>query len=262
MRRRNLRSLAWVSTLVLLPSIAFEIEAADTAEPFEVGASDVEFYLGAGGIGPGRYEKKLLGSVLLGFGLLDRLSAHLAASLEAYEHLADGIATLSTGLFGTPLDTDHLDLDFFIELSSAVHGSTEHQLYPAIELNFDVAPNMQRFGVYLRSGLPVYGRDIASDGGEATEYEVAFHNETTIGAYYTIAPRHQLLIEFNVAFRPKPAEDEASIEVGGAALGYNVVLHDAIEMINLIAFDIPQNAPSFSMGVMTGFIATLPSSAK
>ena len=44
----------------------------------------------------------------------------------------------------------------------------------------------------------------------------------------------------------------------GISLGYNVVVHDAIELVNQVYFDIPGDDEAFSFGVMVGFIASPP----
>ncbi len=48
--------------------------------------------------------------------------------------------------------------------------------------------------------------------------------------------------------------------MGGLALGYNVTLSESIELINQLYLDIPQRDDPVAVGLMIGFIATLPSS--
>lgn len=234
--------------------------AADTVEPFGIGASDVELYLGVEGIGLDRYEKTLFGDILLGYGLLERLSAYLGTTLEANEAFGDGAATIYGGIYGTPVDLPHFDLDLFLSISGGGPGLSELRLTPAVELNGDVDPDMRSFGVFLRVGSSVFGRDVTPLGDEASPtFKTAVDIWTTVGTCFTIRDRHQLILEVDMTFRPAPSVEERSVEVGGMAVGYNVILHDAIEMITQISFDIPQSGESFSVGLFTGMIVTLPS---
>jgi len=110
--------------------------------------------------------------------------------------------------------------------------------------------------VYVRVGLPLSGRPKED---EPTEHMFAAAVETTIGTYLTIREHHQLLIEYDMFFQTLPAEEEKTVEVGGFALGWNVVVNDAIELINQVYFDVPQYGEPLAAGLMVGFIATLPS---
>ena len=87
--------------------------------------------------------------------------------------------------------------------------------------------------------------------------ELTVRAEGTIGAYATLAQRHQLLVEYDMAWLPDHLAGEAAMAVGGVALGYNVSVADELELINQVAPDVPQAPDSLSASVMTGFIATL-----
>ncbi len=249
------------TTLAILLDVAFEAGAADTTEPFDLGPSDFEFYIGADGVNaPKKRETTLYSSLVLGYGLLDRVSSHLAVIQEADAYLSNGSTTLCTGLFGTPVDTRHFDLDLYFEISSSAPDFTRIQVYPAMELTLDLSPEMRSVGVYLRSALPFYGlEESTTDAAPKMEYSIGFHNETTLGAYVTVAERHQILLEFDMAFRPRPLDGERSVEVGGAALGYNALVHDCVELITQFSLDIPQQGEVISPGFLMGLIATLPS---
>ncbi len=54
--------------------------------------------------------------------------------------------------------------------------------------------------------------------------------------------------------------DEKITDVGGLALGYNVTLSKSIELINQLCLDLPQQNEPVAVGLMIGFIATLPTS--
>ncbi|NOZ01560.1 MAG: hypothetical protein GXP54_06690 [Deltaproteobacteria bacterium] len=246
-------------SLLLLPGA---VMAADTVETWDVGATDVDFYLGYDGIGLRRPDRTVFGDMMLGYGILDRFSAYLGMTLQGTDAFTDGTASLYLGIYGTPVDTDHFDLDLFLDVSTGGDGLKEFQVSPSLEMNFDLDPDLRTWGMYLRVGFPVYGRTVFPPGKPNTpEHEVAFHIETTAGTYWTVAEGHQLLLEYDMGLHPLPSDEVYGVNVGGVALGYNVcVVEDcALELINQVYFDIPQAGENFSVGIMMGFIATLPS---
>jgi hypothetical protein len=233
-----------------------EVSAADTMETFDVGATDVEFYTGVDGLGLPSDERIAFGDMMLGYGLVERLSAYFGTTLEGSGAFTDGCSTHYMGLFGTPFDTNHLDLDLQLDMAS---GGPEQRLEirPALELNVDADPEMRTWGLYLRTPLPVYGRKFQTGEQHAT-----FHLESTLGAYVHLADGHQLLMEYDMAFHPDPQDGERRTDVGGAAFGYNVTVSDEIELINQVFVDIPQAGEKVSVSLMAGLIATLPSAAR
>jgi hypothetical protein len=248
-------ALAAVLTGVLCAAGAGTAHAADTVETWDVGATDVDFYLGFDGISAD--EGSSFGDIMLGYGILDGFSAYLGTTLEGNEHLAEGSSTLYFGIFGTALNTDHFDLDVFLRVAS---GGDELQLAPALELNWDLDPEMRTWGTYLRARVPLYGHEVPSPGPSLTmEQDATYHVETCVGAYRTLGESHQVLVEYNVDFHPASHEDVRSVDHGGVALGYNVMLTDSVELINQVYVDVPQGDEAVAYGVMTGFIATLPS---
>jgi len=230
--------------------------AADTVETWDVGATDVDFYLGYDGLGLREAaDRAIFGDLMLGYGIVERFSVYLGTTLEANGALADGAASPYLGIFGTVVETDHMDFDLFLDVSTGGPNQTEFQITPSIELNFDGRNNMSTGGLYIRAGVPLHGRSGRLD-------EMSLDLETVIGAYYTVTAGHQLLVEYDMGFHPiHGAGHDHVVEVGGLALGYNVTLSERIELINLVVVDIPQSGESVSVGVMVGFIVTLPSSA-
>ena len=237
--------------------------AADTVETWDIGATDLDLYVGFDGIGLQKYEKTIYGDIMLGYGLIDRFSAYLGAALQGNEFFADGRAGIYLGIFGTPVETKHFDFDLFLDFAAGGRGMRDFQVAPALELNFDIDPDMRSWGLYLRAAFPVGGSEASAPGGEGSvDCETVFHIEPVIGMYYTIAEKHQILLEFDFAVHPLAGGDERTAEVGGFALGYNVTLCDAIEMINEVYVDIPQGREKPSLNIMTGLIATMPSVKK
>ncbi len=225
------------------------VRAADTVEPFEAGTAEVDVYLGLDQLGGVGKAGPVFGDIMLGFGLFRRLGAYFGATLEGTDAFTSGATTHYFGVNGTPLDSNHVDLDLFLELSVSDH----FELRPAFELNVDADPEMRTWGMYLRAPLPIYGRRL-SDG----EPQTTLRLESTVGAYTRVAPMHELLLEYDMAYRPEPDAGARRIELGAVAAGYNVTLWDGFELINQVSVDIPQGGETASFGVMTGFIATLP----
>ena len=244
-------------------SIAHAAKAADTCETFDLGATDFEFYLGYDGIALEKYEGVVSGEVVLGYGFMDGFSGYLAAAGAANEYFTKGSSGLAFGIFGTVVDTDHFDLDLFLHGGFA---ADEFGLTPALELNFDLEPDLALWGMYLRVEQALAGRDESTEDDPATadvdessaRYVFASSTGLTVGSYYTVAENHQLLLEYDMSFAHNPTAGEDTMEIGGVALGYNVMLTDSIEMINQVTFDIPRSGEDFAVGVSTGIIVTMP----
>jgi hypothetical protein len=172
---------------------------------------------------------------------------------------ANGSAELFTGIFGTPVNTEHFDLDLFFEVSGGGDGFQEFQIKPALEMNFDIDPDLQIFGLFLRAGVPVYTREILppSDEGKSAHKTVA-HINTTLGMYLAVAHGHQILARYNTAFHPGDSgELNHTVDAGAVSVGYNILLHPSIELITELFFNLPQDDESFSSGVMIGFVGTI-----
>lgn len=246
-----------MTAALLAFTLAETAEAVDTVETWDERAIDVDFYLGFDGLGPGELDRQLYGDLMIGYGIIDRFSTYLGTRLAGDEQLSNGAGEIYLGVFGTPLDTDHVDLDLFLDLRLGGDGFSEFQVVPALELNLDLAPDLECWGVYLVVGLPLYPR-VAGDQGGTGEEGVALTVETVVGTYLTLGSRHQILLDFELAFHPMAAEGELTTEIGGVGLGYNVILNDAIELIVEVRFDIPQRDEELSVGLMAGMIATIP----
>lgn len=264
------RVCLFIAVGLLVISFAGFADAADTTETFDVGATDFEFYLGMDGFGLEKYEKSIYSEVLAGFGLMDRFSGYIAASGGSNEYFLDGSGAMGFGIFGTPVDTDHFDLDLFLD---AGFGADEFAITPAMELNFDLKPDLSLWGVYFRVEQSLAGRDTSTPDDPATpsvnetETSQEYANETglTAGTYFTIAEIHQILVEYNMSFRNNPDEDadEDDMEIGSVALGYNVGVSDAVEWVSQVSYDIPQTDDEDpSWGIMTGIVVTMPAGGK
>jgi len=231
-------------SLIAVPLLVFAMPAmaADTTETWDVGATDVDFYTGFDGLGLAGNDQAVYSSIMLGYGIIQDFSAYLTVGMGADGHIANGYTELNFGIFGTPVDTRHFDLDLFMDFGISGAGLTTFVITPGLEMNYDYAPDMIKWGLYLRVNPPIQ-----------RPLEVTI----TLGTYWVVKDGHQLLLEFDTDFYPS---DRKTV-IGGLALGYNVCLTKGcgIEMINQVYFDIPQSDKRFNVGLMTGFIATLPS---
>jgi len=212
--------------------------ASDTVETWEPGATDVDFYLGvdralSGGQGSG------FGDIMFGHGLIDRMSAYMGATLQGDSDLGHGQAGLSLGVFGTPIDTRHLDFDLLLHLAADGPGLTELCVAPGFELNVDADPDRRTWGAYLRTR--VYLRHDSS------------HVVPTVGSYRRI-DRHELLLEVEADHHA----GAGNTQLTGVALGSNRVLSPELELISQVRVTPPLAGAPTGFGVVAGFIATLP----
>ncbi len=250
-----------IVAILILPTTP--ILGADTVETWDIGATDVDMYFGVDGLSRREKDYHAFGDIMLGYGITERFSAYLGTTLQSEDSFDNGSAHIYLGMFGTPVDTDHFDLDLFFDVSLSGQSLSQFQIGPALEINLDMSPERQSFGLYLRAGTPVYGRSISTpDHQDRQGSKMTSCLETTIGAYWTIFDGHQLLAEFSMGMHPDPAQDEREFDIGGLALGYNVSVCDSIELINQAYINIPQSGESLSVGVMIGFIATMPSAPR
>jgi len=270
----NTPFVATLFTLILTLSSA--ANAADTTEPFELGASDFEFYVGLDGIGKKEYEKEITADALLGYGFTKKLSGYVGVGGASDEYFVSGGGYVSLGLYGNVVGSDHFKLDLFLDATYETGG---FGITPMIEMNVDLDPDMNSWGAYLRVAEVLAGRDDGaptqivcdpnsprvSDGKLECEeedgspnYTFAPSTELLLGTYYTVTNGHQLLLEFNSVVYNNPEAGQDSFEVGGIAVGYNVAIANNIELINTLFFDIPQSGEDFAMGLNIGIIVTVP----
>ncbi|MBN2530434.1 MAG: hypothetical protein JXR76_28870 [Deltaproteobacteria bacterium] len=252
---REMKNCLVIGCFAFCSVITPNAHGADTVEPFDIGATDFEMYIGMDGFGLEKYEKTVFSEVVLGYGILERMSAYFSTSLAANEYFADGTVGFAFGIYGNVVDTHHFDVDLFLDFSGTIG---DFAVTPALELNVDADPQMGSVGLYLRTGAPLFGRDVALADALEPDYELATQIDGTLGFYATLGEAHQLLLEFDGALRPAALKDEYKVEMGGAAVGYNVMLADNLELINQVVVDIPNDDEEWSVGVSTGFIATLP----
>lgn len=202
----------------------------DTTEPFDPGFSDNEFYLSFSGQG-----RELGAEYVLGVGVTERLST-VFSFLTTTNHYFDHAGTeFGAGLFLNTVDTDLFKLDFSLGMSS------EGGVGIGTELNFD----FERVGIQL--GVE---EGIAVNADVATETD--FTTAVAPLVYFSINDQLQLLSAFDIEF---PNHEEVGI--GGAGLGFNAVLSEAIELISEVGFDISEYDEIFLLRFSLGFVATV-----
>ncbi len=234
------KSLCIIYVFIFCVALISPTIALDTTEPFDIGFTDSEMYFGLNGAGLGKGHKSLAWEHLVGAGITDRFSTMFFYSLESNEFLADKIADVGIGLFLTIIDMEMFDFD--ICGSVCMHGAFVF----ATEFNLD----------FKRTGIQLTIEEGLENGGDNIN-EILFHTALAPLFYFSITESMQLLTAIDVTFIHN-GDDGGTTELGGAALGYNIGLNNAIELITEIGFDIPQSDEDFSMGISVGFVATLP----
>jgi len=228
------------------------LTAADTCETFDLGASDLEFYLGYDGIGLEKNQGVISAEVVAGFGITERFSALISLSGESNEYFSNGTGGAGFGIFGTIVDTDHFDVDLFL---NAGIGPDSFSISPSIEINIDLKPDLELAGIYFRVEEMLAGRDESTDNNE--KHAFAGELGITSGIYYSIHSGHQLLLEYDMTVLNNPDKGEERLNIGGIALGYNVVVHKKIELISQFFYDVPQNDERHAFGLSLGAVVTM-----
>jgi len=262
---RLLASLAPFFALVAALAPTPTAQAADTYETYLVGETVYELHLGMTGLGLERYQKEISGDLVLAVGLVERMSGYLGTSASANEHFGGAAGGYFFGLFGTPVETDHFSVDLILE--SGFHSGT-FALTPGLELNFDAQPEQTSWGVYLRLAANLTGRDepevadtsALASAEDSTNVVSVFAPDSvfTLGAYWTFLESHQLLLQWEAGLSHKPLDGEDAFSPGTVSLGHNVMVTDAIELINEVNLGLPAGGSPVSFGFSAGLIVYVP----
>lgn len=272
MSSRRIRIATGLLACVVL-ALARTVHAGDTLELFDPGVSDFELYFGYGGAGKGEPERSAAVETLIGIGITDRLSGYASASGEFNERFGEGAGALGFGIFSTPVDTDHFDLDIGFDVTvgnlgggssgPVGHSGAEPSFTPFVELNLDSDPEMSGYGIYayIEHTLDGEQRPLFDHMGRALgDFTLSQRTGLTVGAYCTMLHGHQAFLNHHMSFNHTPEDGERTVEIGGVALGYNFfVKADVLEIITEVNFGIPQDGEDFGVDFLLGIIATLPS---
>lgn len=238
-----------LSFVVIIAWPSRDARASDTVETYLVRRSYAELYLYHGGLGRYRLDRSASALWLGGYGIVPALSVYVGAQLEPAAFDLQG--GLWLGVFGTPVDTRHFDLDLGVDVGGP--GPTQLQITPSLELNFDAEDDLAGWGVYARVELPIYDLGPQRGGVHPARWAPVMDLDLTVGTYIALAPGHQLLLEHALSI---PA---GSVPLSGLALGYNVVVSEAFELLTEVSLALPQGPDEpAGVGVMFGFVATLP----
>ncbi len=256
----------FLSALILLGLLGFHKTslAIKTTEPYDYGPSVFELHLGCDGLGLESEQVSILAKLLLGYGLNDWLSGYLMFRNYDTEYLVNGQGEAIFGLFGTPIDTNHLDLDLILDISLGGLSFGQLALSPGFEVNLDRKDDLSAYGAYFLFGLNIFGRDLSVEDDPLTEsvdesrkiLEVTTSADFTLGGYFALSDSKQLLLQYVFGIDPNTSGDAHEFRNGSLELGYNMMLTDSIELINEFFIQLPQGDRSASLGLTTGIFVT------
>lgn len=238
---RNLFVATICAFVILVPASALSL---DSTETFPEGEMDLEFFLGLHGLNGGRHFDGLEFETSLNYGVIDRFSIYGRGQVGSngdFDAVSGGAAF---GLIGNSVDTDHFDLDLMLEFGFGDFGLA---LIPSVELNFDLQPDLRKWGVYIRIEQ-ILGDDMDRGGAGFQAFSAI-----TAGTYWIIKEGHKLLAEYDMQFANNPAAGERVVDVGRVAFGYNVGIGSNVDMINEVHCDVPQSGEKPAFGFSVGF---------
>jgi hypothetical protein len=243
-----LKRASWCPLLAALaiPRIA---AAADTMETPGEGNVDMEVYLQAGGLGLAAEEQIYGLCHLITWGVTERISPFVGIEEGTNPFIEHAEGGPLVGLLATPLDTDHVDLDLVVHFHLAGRSFLDVQTVPGFELNFDLRPDLALWGLYVAGCVPMGAR-----AGDGRRMDVAV--ELYAGTYVTLARIHQLLLETDIVIDPLPWGGDPVFDYGGVSVGYNVFVHEQLELITQLRVDVPTHGEQAAVDLMVGAIVS------
>jgi hypothetical protein len=227
--------------LCLCVSIICTANALDTTEPYDRGFSDFELTGSYSGIGNSRSSRTLGWEGLIGVGITERFSASVIYAMESDDYFAPRDDELVLELFFTPVDLKTFDLDLF------GGTGTNGGLGLGIECNLD----FPQFGIQL-----VVEESLDNKGNP--DDERLFTTGIAPLVYYNISKAAQLLAGIDFSIPHGSSNNDSSLDIGNAVIGYNIILSDAVELLAEAGVDIPQEDENLSFGFAIQLISTLP----
>jgi hypothetical protein len=149
--------------------------------------------------------------------LTSRFSAYIHSIHASSTYLTRGSQAFGFGLYGTALESDHLDVDLFLGLCTVDGQDDLMSLTPALELNWDSAANMSTWGLYTRMCSAFYGHEHQNQSRRLSD----------------LGWEHDSL-----------------------SLGYNFGIAGNMEMISQVTMSLPQGEHESAYGLKIGFIST------
>jgi hypothetical protein len=226
--------------LLLLPSTASALDTWEGYGPLGAGA-DVYLFGGVDPTGGPKGEPKgHLGGLLNGYLGLGPITIYGTFELTADPAAGIDLVGGGPGFWASTVDTAVFDLDLGFEFLFLGPDAAMFTPTPWIELNVDFAPDQAMTGLFARIDAPIYVTP--HDGAEPT---VAVDIEWTVGAYFTIAKKHQILAAWR---NTQPVTPAAEFSPGEIAVGWNPQIVPMLALITEIAIGIPleDELPPFS----------------
>lgn len=233
----------WLTlSIVLSSSSAF---ALDTREPFALGLTDAELYVGVSNLGAPRSATTPFFSGCFGAGLTDRISLVAGYTANADGYLSQSDRSIESSLYGSVGTWGHVSLDLGAALAES-EGSM--QAGPTFELTLDYAPEQAIAGLYLHGGPTAAGT------GNAVDWTW----EHGLGGYYVLGDGKQLFVEWTTGYDLGRTQASQAWQRGTLAAGFNWAMAEGFELITEAGVTIPEARESSRFHVFTGFVATLP----
>ncbi len=229
--------------------------AADTTEPFDPGLSDLEVYFHVGPAPSGATGLETISDLVVGYGVNERVSCAFGTSLENVARARTG--SVAAGMFANLMDTAHVDLDVYGGAWLPLDGSRTVETVGGVEINLDLAPDLEVAGLYARLEWPMLLQ--ARGAGEPPAVSSPPRMDYLVGAYVTLEERHQLLLELPAGLSLEHGIMQPVLP-GEVAIGYNVALGPSVELISQVTLDWrarTDQSSSIVTGLMLGTIVTL-----
>ncbi len=212
--------------------LSLSLYGLDTTENLSKGNTDLGIYTNFSGIDT---DQKSVGfEACLGYGITDYLTAYVGIGETATDKLLqpEGYGSYRYAqLISTVLNSDHLDIDLTFTMAS---GMT---LTPAIEINYDIEPDMAFAGLYSK-----VQHNIMGEGSEAGKDDRLLNaTNVAFGAYYAPTENLQLLVQYDMTFNHTDVDGVRDLDIGSIAVGANYCINDNIELIVDFGADIPQD---------------------
>ncbi len=240
-----------LTSLIYVLTYAGQVMALDTAEPYPEGASEYELYMDYFGLGKKRADAHMFSSALYGTGITDRISVFFSPVFSASGDLVSEDSEFSMGVFGTVLDTTHLDIDLGLTLAHPSMVALD------FEINLDAADSLRLAGIYIRGRIAEAGEAQTNDDGSEVHLSTR-SMENTLGLYWTVKEGLQILQEnyFSLEFDRRSSTSNRSYD--GSAVGLNIMIGPNIELIASVYLMHESGAPSpWYWGAGIGTIMTI-----
>ncbi len=224
-------------------SLPQSASALDTWDPYgPLGAGADLWFVGkvdpTGG--PKGEPRGELGGVLRGY--LGLGPFNLYGTFELVADPATGIDLVGggPGIYAAPIDTAVFDLDLGFEFLFLGPDAAVLVPTPWVELNIDFGPKQSVAGIFAKVDLPIRLTPVQDE-----DPSVRLDLEWTIGAYFSFAKRHQLLLGWRDLATLLPSSE---VPPGEVAIGWNAKIIPVLELITEVAVGIPlaEEWPTFT----------------